>query len=54
MLEKLILCPDKSLVKGDYLIDDDIKHGQLTFEGEHIRFGSSNFPDWKSVIKYLL
>jgi 5'-nucleotidase len=54
MLEKLILCPDKSLVKGDYLIDDDIKHGQKQFEGEHIQFGTSNFPNWKSVIKYLL
>lgn len=54
MLEKLILCPDKSLVKGDYLIDDDIRHGQKQFEGEHIQFGTSNFPNWKSVIKYLI
>ena len=54
MLEKLILCPNKSLVKGDYLIDDDIKHGQKEFEGEHIQFGTSNFPNWKSIIKYLL
>jgi len=53
MLEKLILCPDKSLVKGDYLIDDDIRHGQLEFEGEHIQFGNSKFPNWKSIINYL-
>ena len=39
MLNKMILCPDKSLVKGDYLIDDDNRHGQTEFEGEHIHFG---------------
>lgn len=54
MLEKLIICPNKSLVKGEYLIDDDIKHGQKEFEGEHIQFGNSNFPNWKSVINYLI
>ena len=54
MLEKLIICPNKSLVKGEYLIDDDTKHGQKEFEGEHIQFGNSNFPNWKSVIDYLI
>lgn len=54
MLEKLILCPDKSLVKGDYLIDDDNKHGQLKFEGEWIEFASNRFPNWRTVIEYLI
>lgn len=54
MLEKLILCPDKSLVKGDYLIDDDNKHGQLKFEGEWIEFTSNRFPNWRTVIEYLI
>jgi len=53
-LEKLILCPDKSLVKGHYLIDDYDKNGQTEFEGEFIRFKSELFPDWSSVVKYLL
>ena len=54
-LEKLILCPDKSLVKGDYLIDDDHRHGQTEFEGEHIHFGKNeNFQTWSQVVEYLM
>lgn len=52
-LEKLILIPDKSLVKGDFLIDDRTTDGQDKFEGFHIHFGTSEFPDWDSVIDYL-
>ena len=53
VLENLILCCDKSMVKGDYLIDDMTAHGQSEFEGEHIHFGRGKFPDWKSVMNYL-
>lgn len=54
-LEKLILCPNKSLVKGDYLIDDDHRHGQTEFEGEHIYFGKDDkFKTWSQVIEYLM
>ena len=53
-LNKLILCPDKSLVKGDYLIDDMNTDHQSEFEGEWIHFGSEKFPDWKSVLSYLI
>jgi 5'-nucleotidase len=54
VLEKTIFSPDKSLVKGDYLIDDMCNAGQENFEGEWIHFGSDNFPDWKKVLEYLL
>jgi 5'-nucleotidase len=55
MLERMILCPDKSLVKGDFLIDDDNKHGQNEFEGEHIHFGKDEkFKNWSQVIQYLM
>lgn len=55
MLEKLILCPDKSLVKGHYLIDDDNRHGQTEFEGEHIHFGKDEkFMSWSQVVLYLM
>lgn len=55
MLEKLILCPDKSLVKGDYLIDDDNRHGQTEFEGEHIHFATDErFKTWSQVVEYLI
>jgi len=54
MLEKLIICPNKSLVKGDYLIDDDHRHGQPKFEGKWIQFGSKEYKDWKTILDYLM
>jgi len=51
---RTIMATDKSLLKGDYLIDDDTKHGQTEFEGEHIHFGNTPFEDWKKVVKYLM
>jgi 5'-nucleotidase len=51
---KTIMCCDKSLLKGDFLIDDALEHGQSEFEGELIHFGSPKFPDWKSVVDYLM
>ncbi len=52
--KKLILCPNKGLLKGDILIDDNINgRGQENFEGFIIQFGSPDFPDWISVNDYL-
>ena len=39
---------------GDYLIDDREKNGAINFAGEFIRFGSAEFQDWQTVLKYLL
>lgn len=50
---RTIMATDKSLLKGDYLIDDDTKHGQTEFEGEHIHFGNTPFENWVKVVKYL-
>ncbi len=47
---KLILCPDKSLLIGDYLIDD---MPWPEFTGKQIRFGSQEFPNWKKVYDFL-
>lgn len=52
MQEKLILCTNKSLLKGDYLIDDTTDHGQLDFEGKLLHYGSEQFPDWSKVTQY--
>ena len=52
--KRLILSHHKNLNKGDYLIDDRTKNGAGDFEGEHIHFGTEKFPDWESVLKYLL
>lgn len=51
---KLILTHRKDLVIGDFLIDDTLRNGVLGFTGEHIHFGTEQFPDWDSVLKYLL
>lgn len=52
--KKLILSHNKHLNRGDYLIDDRTANGADRFEGEHILFGSSDFPNWASVLEYLL
>lgn len=51
MVERLIISPNKALLKGDYLIDD---HEHPGFEGELIQFGYGSYPDWESVLKYLM
>ena len=52
--KKLILSHNKNLNKGDYLIDDRLKHGVTKFEGEHIHFGEGKFPNWNAVVEYLI
>jgi 5'(3')-deoxyribonucleotidase len=53
-VNKLIISPNKGLFIGEYLIDDNFEgKGQEDFGGELIHFGSSTFPDWKSVRNYL-
>lgn len=52
--KRLILSHHKNLCQGDYIIDDRTKNGVESFKGEHIHFATEQFPDWKSVLKYLL
>lgn len=52
--KRLILSHHKNLCRGDYIIDDRTRHGVDIFEGEHIHFGTERFPDWDSVLAYLL
>ncbi|MGH8363280.1 MAG: 5' nucleotidase, NT5C type [Gammaproteobacteria bacterium] len=51
--KRLILTHHKDLNRGDFLIDDRTKHGVDRFHGEHIHFGSEQFPDWPAVLEYL-
>lgn len=52
---RLIISPDKSLLKGDVLIDDFTEgKGQDRFEGELIHFGSATYPDWSAVMAALV
>tara|TARA_B100001057_G_scaffold455697_1_gene502423 strand:- start:1605 stop:2054 length:450 start_codon:yes stop_codon:yes gene_type:complete len=52
--KRLILSHNKHLNIGDYLIDDRTANGAGQFTGQHIHFGSERFPDWPSVINYLM
>lgn len=48
---KTIFCGDKSLLKGDILIDDFNGHGQEEFEGLWIQIGNKKHPTWNEVMK---
>lgn len=52
--KRLILTHRKDLNKGDYIIDDRTVNGVEFFDGHHIHFGSELFPDWESVLSFLL
>lgn len=51
--KKLILSHNKHLCHGDFLIDDRLANGSEKFSGELVQFGSDQFPNWQSVLKYL-
>lgn len=51
--KRLILSHHKNLNHGIYLIDDRTKNGADKFSGEHIHFGTDQFPDWDAVLEYL-
>ncbi|MBI9058289.1 MAG: hypothetical protein JEZ01_11025 [Labilibaculum sp.] len=52
--KRLTLTHNKNLFKGDYIIDDSGDHGVDKFKEKHIHFGSDKFPDWNSVLEYLM
>lgn len=51
---RLILSHHKNLNKWDFLVDDRIRNGSDMFEWELLHFWSERFPDWGSVVLYLL
>jgi len=53
-LERLILCGDKSLLRGNILIDDHYSgRGQEGFQGHLMLFCKIRYPDWKSIMEKL-
>ena len=52
--KKLILTHNKSLMKGYCLIDNSSKNGAAEFDGLFIKFGSDEFPNWETVLNFLL
>jgi len=51
---KVVFSSVKHLSRGDILIDDRTANGAGDFEGEHVLFGSRDFPDWEAVLGYLI
>lgn len=54
LYKRLIISHHKNLNKGDYIIDDRIKNGVDKFDGIHLHFGTAEYPDWESVLKFLI
>ena len=52
--KRMVITHRKDLRQGNYLIDDRGKNGTSEFSGEWIEFGSERFPDWQSVLDYLI
>ena len=54
--KRIIFSHHKNLCyqEGAYLIDDRTKHGVEKFGDHHIHFGTEKFPDWQSVLNYLI
>ena len=51
--KRLIISHNKHLNNGDILSDDRPNNGAKDFNGEWICFGSSEFPNWESIVTYL-
>lgn len=51
--KRLILTHHKDLCRGHYLVDDRLTRGAAEFEGTLILFGSEEYPDWPSVVRFL-
>ena len=54
MCKYLIICYDKTMVKGDYLIDDVIQSGDFQKDWKHIHFGNKEFNTWTKVLDHLM
>lgn len=51
--KRLILSHRKDLLIGDVLIDDHPWNGAKHFNGKWLHYGSSDYPDTKSIMRYL-
>ena len=52
--KRMVITHCKHLLEGDYLIDDRGNNGTSKFKGEWLHFGTEHFPNWESVLNYLL
>ena len=54
MCNNLIISCDKTMVKGDFLIDDNEQLGEFNPEWKLLKFGTSEYPEWKSIVEKLM
>lgn len=54
LYKRLILSHHKNLNSGSIIIDDRTANGVDQFLGLHIQFGNSQYPDWESVLRFLI
>lgn len=52
--KRLMTSHRKDLHIGDYLIDDRTVNGAGEFSGTHIHFGTPLFPDWETIVEFLM
>ena len=55
--KRVVLTHCKNLLNcgnGEFLIDDNKKHGASEFGERHIHFGTERFPGWDSVVEFLI
>ncbi len=53
-VNRLIIAPDKSLLRGAVLVDDQTEgRGQEKFVGQLLHFGSAAFPNWAAILNCL-
>ena len=52
--KRLILTHHVDLNKGDFLIEAGAENDMAQFEGQVIQLGTPTFPDWDSILKYLM
>ena len=51
-VERLIICPNKGLLNGDILIDDNKEgRGQEYFDGVLVHFGGDAYKNWNDILK---
>jgi 5'(3')-deoxyribonucleotidase len=51
--KRLIITERKGLKHGDFLVEVVTRQGVEGFQGEHIHFGTREFPNWTITLEYL-
>lgn len=49
--KSMMITHRKDLLNGEYLIDDRTANGADGFQGMFIHFGTSQYPDWETVLE---